>query len=45
MAHSDRADDARTAIKPKFYLPAGGALSWASTRIDRVWSKLFNHGV
>jgi hypothetical protein len=45
MAHSNRANEPRIATEPKFYLPAGDGLSWVSTRVDRVWSKLFNHGV
>lgn len=45
MAHSNRADDARTATKPKFYVPAGTATQGLLDRLGRVWSKLFNHGV
>lgn len=45
MAQSNRAEKARTATEPKFYMPAGDSLSWASTRISRVWSNLFDHGI
>jgi hypothetical protein len=45
MAHSNRADDARTATNPKFYVPAGTATQGLLDRLGRVWSKLFNHGV
>jgi hypothetical protein len=45
MSQRIRADDRIEAAESKFYLPAGGVLSSAAGRLERLWTRVFNHGI
>ena len=45
MAVRTRADDRDSATEPELYLPAGITSSVDTSRVKRLWGRLFNHGV
>lgn len=45
MTEPTRADKQASAIEAKFYAPAGSDPSFVTGRLERLWAKLFNHGV
>jgi hypothetical protein len=45
MVQRSHADGRSSATEPKFYLPAGPATSFVASRVESVWTALFNHGV
>jgi len=38
-------DDRDRETEPDFYLPAGSPSTSVASRIERIWAKLFSHGV
>jgi hypothetical protein len=45
MAAKTRADDRDETTELKLYLPAGVSRPLGTNRLERLWGKLFNHGV
>jgi hypothetical protein len=45
MAQKDYVDDWDRAPEQKFYLPAGVLPPFDASRLERLWGKLFNHGI
>jgi hypothetical protein len=45
MAARTRADDRDSAIEPELSLPAGITSPVETSRLERLWGRLFNHGV
>jgi hypothetical protein len=45
MAARARADDRDSATEPELYLPAGITSPVGTSRIERLWGRLFDHGV
>jgi hypothetical protein len=45
MAARTRADDRDGATEPELYLPAGITSPDETSRVERLWGRLFNQGV
>jgi hypothetical protein len=45
MAANPRADDRDRATELELYLPAGFTSPVETSRVERLWGRLFNHGV
>jgi hypothetical protein len=45
MTARTRADDRDSATEPELYLPAGIASPAETSRFERLWGRLFDHGV
>ncbi len=45
MAARARADDRDSTTEPELYLPAGITSPGETSRIERLWGRLFDHGV
>jgi hypothetical protein len=45
MPQTIRADERASATESKFYLPAGSARPSVADRVERLWARLFNHGI
>jgi hypothetical protein len=45
MAARTRTDDRDRATEPELYLPAGITPSAETSRLERLWGRLFDHGV
>jgi hypothetical protein len=45
MTQSNRVENRSEAIEQKFYLPAGGSLPFVASRVERVWTALFDRRV
>ena len=45
MSQGTRTDDRIGATESKFYLPAGVTPSSTTSRFERLWATLFNHGI
>jgi hypothetical protein len=45
MAAKTRADDRDSSTDLEFYLPAGITPSSETSRLERFWGYLFNHGI
>jgi len=45
MAHKGRSSETSTGTESKFYLPVGISPSSKESRVDRIWTALFNHRV
>ena len=45
MVQSNRADQHDSATQSKFYLPAKGTPSFATSRVESLWATLFNHQI
>ncbi|WP_162562474.1 hypothetical protein [Salinigranum rubrum] len=45
MTARTRADDRDRATEPELYLPAGITSPVETSRFERLWGRLFDHGV
>ena len=45
MPQTIRADERASATESKFYLPAGSARPSVADQVERLWARLFNHGI
>ncbi|WP_158599327.1 hypothetical protein [Halobellus sp. Atlit-38R] len=45
MTQRTPTDERGSETEPNFYLPAGSPSTSVAGRIERIWAKLFSHGV